>query len=68
MRRGKVEIRKTLTGRQWYFRVKSSNGKILCCSEIYNSRQACLKGVYSLESVFEDGAELYDEGKLQGEI
>jgi uncharacterized protein YegP (UPF0339 family) len=33
----------------WYFRVIASNGKILCHSETYNTRRACLKAIAAVQ-------------------
>ena len=32
----------------WYFRLKAPNGKIICQSEAYKTRQGCLNGIQSV--------------------
>ena len=38
----KIQLARTRGG-GYYFRLKATNGRTLAHSEIYNSRQACLK-------------------------
>ena len=40
---GKFEIRRSSSG--YYFRLKANNGKIIVHSEVYNSKQAALRGI-----------------------
>lgn len=57
-RLGKIEI---LFGKKkgtFYFRVRSSNGKILCHSETYNSLRGVNRGVESIKTTITGGAEV----------
>lgn len=41
------EIRKAVSG-DFYFILKAKNGRVLCTSEMYKSKQKCKKGVRSV--------------------
>lgn len=43
---GKFVIRHTPTG--YTFRLKAGNGETICISQIYNTEQACHKGIHSV--------------------
>lgn len=38
------------TDRQWYFRLRASNGETLCHSEGYTTRQSALNGVAAVKA------------------
>ena len=51
LRKGKFEIYKSFnydTNKQWYFRLKSANGKIIAVSEGYSSKQSAIKGAIAV--------------------
>jgi len=48
IRQGKIEVIKSVTSDNFYFRVVSANGRILCHSQQYGSKAVCLKGVRSM--------------------
>lgn len=39
---------------RYYFRLKSGNGKIICQSEGYNSKAACMKGIAAIKKLAKD--------------
>ena len=39
--------------RQWYFRLKAANGKIICQSEGYTTKQGAVKGCKSVVNTAE---------------
>lgn len=41
---GKFEVYKDKR-KEWRFRLRAKNGKIICSSEGYKSKQSCLKGI-----------------------
>ena len=38
-----------LNGWHYYFHLKAPNGKIICQSEAYNTKAACLKGIEAIK-------------------
>lgn len=44
---------------QFYFRLKASNGEIVCSSEAYTSKQSCQQGIAVIKSIAEK-AEVHD--------
>lgn len=44
----------TVYVRRFFFRLKSGNGKIICQSEGYNSRAACMKGIAAIKRLAAD--------------
>ena len=44
----KFEILKSVD-HQFYFVFKAGNGEIVCTSEMYKSKQSCIKGIKSLK-------------------
>jgi len=44
---GKFKIRIASNRIQWYWVYIAGNGEVLCTSELYNSKQAALKGIRS---------------------
>ena len=44
----KVSIFRSPANEQFYFHIRAKNGKIVCASESYKSKQACLKTVRML--------------------
>ncbi len=45
----KFEIRIASSRIQWYFVLLAKNGEIICHSEMYNTKQACRKGIRSVK-------------------
>ena len=43
----KYEVYKNLSG-EFYFRLKSASGEIICISESYTTKSSCLKGIRSI--------------------
>ncbi len=37
--------------KQFYFRLRATNGEIICSSEGYTTKQSCLNGIQSVKSV-----------------
>lgn len=56
-----IEIIKT-KNRQYSFRVRAKNGKILCHSETYRTKRGCVNGIGALQDVLEScyGSEIKD--------
>lgn len=52
-RQGKIEIFRGLNKKQFFFRVKSGNGKIVAQSEGYSSRAKCCLGIEAAMKVFQ---------------
>lgn len=50
----KVEIFKDRK-KQWRFRCKANNGKIVAQSEGYTTKRNCLRGVMALQSIMDGG-------------
>ena len=44
---GKFIVKETKTG--FVFNLKATNGEVIAASEVYNSKQSCLKGVESVK-------------------
>ena len=61
MRTGKFEINQDKK-KEWRFRLKSSNGRIIATSEGYKTSNGCLKGVYAVMDTAEY-ARIFIEGK-----
>jgi len=52
MRRGKFKIHREGSGFNkdyWWFTLVAGNGKVIAQSEMYNSKQSCLKGIASVK-------------------
>lgn len=39
------------TNKQWRFRLKAGNGKVICQSEAYTRKHNCYKGIKSVRAV-----------------
>lgn len=50
--KGRFEV--FFSGPHYYFRLKSGNGKIICQSEGYNSKAACMKGIAAIKKLAKD--------------
>ena len=50
MSKGKFEIYQSGHG-DWYFRLKSRNGQVICQSEGYKKKVGCLKGVEAIKRI-----------------
>ena len=44
----KFELKKTKSGFYFYFTLHARNGKVVATSEMYESKQACKKGIRSV--------------------
>jgi len=50
MKTPKIEYLKAAPyARYWYWRVRAKNGEILCHSEGYKTKRACLKGIAAMQ-------------------
>lgn len=48
MRKGKFEYWENAWSK-WYFHLVAPNGKIICDSEGYNTKRACLNGIKAVQ-------------------
>ncbi|SDQ11243.1 YegP family protein [Microbacterium sp. cf332] len=46
---GKIQIKKSSNGWQYYFVLKAPNGEVIATSEMYNSKAAALNGANAVK-------------------
>lgn len=57
----RIQIWRNVRIKQWYFRIRAVNGRILCHSEGYNNKTGCLNAVGTIHGRSRPGTMIVEE-------